>query len=85
MYAWYLPRSLGETTSPMIAMASAISPPAPSPWSALKPISSPMFRDSPERAEPTRKMTIAAWNTPLRPYRSLILPYSGVELVEASR
>ena len=44
-----------------------------------------MLWASPERADPTRKITMAAWNTVLRPYRSLILPYSGVEVVEASR
>ena len=30
-------------------------------------------------------MTIAAWKTILRPYRSLIRPYSGVEAVAVSR
>ena len=38
-----------------------------------------MFCDNPARTEAIRKMTIAAWKTILRPYRSLIRPYSGVE------
>ncbi len=50
-----------------------------------KAISSFMFWDSPDRAEPIRKTTIANWNTGLRPYRSEILPYSGVVTVDATR
>ena len=53
--------------SPMIASAPTISPPAPSPCSARKPISSPMFCEIPQSAEPTRKTTIANWNSRLRP------------------
>ena len=39
----------------------------------------------PHMALPIRKMTIATWKMRLRPYRSLILPYSGVVAVEVSR
>ena len=44
-----------------------------------------MFCDSPASNEPTRNMTIAKRKTGRRPYRSAILPYSGVDAVEASR
>ena len=71
--------------SPMIACAPTISPPAPMPWSARKPISSAIVWLSPASIEPTRKITIAAWKTGLRPYMSPSFPYSGVETVEASR
>ncbi len=40
---------------------------------------------SPHSAEPARKITIAAWNSPLRPYWSPSLPHSGVPTVLASR
>ena len=40
---------------------------------------------SPDRAEPTRKMTMAAWKKNLRPYWSPSLPHNGVDTVEASR
>src|SRR5207302_1294063 len=36
-------------------------------------------------AEPTRKMTIAVWSVPFRPYRSPNFPYSGPVTVDASR
>ena len=71
--------------SPMIAWAPTIRPPAPMPWRARNPISSAMSRESPDRAEPTRKITIAAWKSFFRPYRSPSLPHSGVEIVEVSR
>ena len=51
----------------MIVIASVISPPAPTPCSPRKAISSVMFCDRPASAEPIRKMTIANWNTRLRP------------------
>ena len=41
-YPWYRPRSRGDTTSAMIAWASTISPPPPSPCIARKAISWPM-------------------------------------------
>jgi len=53
--------------SPMIESAPTINPPAPSPCSARKPISSSMFWESPHRAEPIRKITIASWKRRLRP------------------
>lgn len=69
----------------MIACDSAISPPPPIPWMARKAISWPMFCDRPARTDPTRKMPMAAWKIRLRPYRSLILPNSGVAAVDVSR
>ena len=39
----------------------------------------------PDRTEPTRKMTIAAWKKIFRPYWSPSLPHSGVDTVVASR
>ncbi len=66
----------------MIAWEPTKSPPAPTPWRARNPISSTMFWESPQSMDPTRKMTIAPWKMRLRPYRSPIFPYSGVEIVE---
>src|SRR5215475_14143366 len=71
--------------SPTTASVTTISPPAPRPWSARNPISSPMLCESPQSAEPTRKITIAAWSTILRPNRSPSLPYSGPETVAVRR
>ena len=53
--------------SPMIAWAPTISPPAPIPCSARNPISSAMSCDSPDSADPTRKITMAAWKSFFRP------------------
>ena len=50
-----------------------------------KMISSVMFCDAPASSEPIRKVTIANSRTGRRPYRSEILPYSGVDAVDASR
>ncbi|CAM5732233.1 hypothetical protein SMICM304S_11281 [Streptomyces microflavus] len=44
-----------------------------------------MFWATPQRAEPIRKMMIAAWNSFLRPYWSPSFPQSGVAAVAASR
>jgi len=44
-----------------------------------------MFCDRADSTEPARKVTIAAMNSGRRPYRSEILPHSGVEAVEVSR
>ena len=66
-YPMYLPRSRGGITSPMVAKASDIRPPAPRPWTARKPISISMFCDSADRTEPARKVTIAAMNSGRRP------------------
>ncbi|AKA08716.1 hypothetical protein SAZ_18065 [Streptomyces noursei ZPM] len=71
--------------SPTIAMDSTIRPPPPRPCRARKPISSPMFRARPQSTEPIRKITMAAWNSFLRPYWSPSLPHSGVAAVDASR
>ena len=40
---------------------------------------------SPDRTDPARKITIAAWKKIFRPYWSPSLPHSGVETVAASR
>ena len=40
---------------------------------------------SPEKIEPTRKMTMAAWKKNFLPYWSPSLPHSGVETVAASK
>ncbi len=69
----------------MIAKAIAIKPPAPRPWTARNPINWPMFCDRPDNADPTKNTTIAVWNMILRPYRSLILPYSGVDAVDVNK
>ncbi len=84
-YPWYRPRSRGGITSPITANAIDIRPPAPSPCTARKPINSVMFCAAPESVEPIRKVTIAAWKISRRPYRSEILPHSGVAAVEVSR
>ena len=39
----------------------------------------------PDRIEPIRKITIAAWKKIFRPYWSPSLPHSGVDTVVASR
>ena len=62
-----LPRSRGETTSPIAACALTISPPPPRPWIARNAISSVMPCASPHSTEPIRKITSAACSTSLRP------------------
>ena len=64
---WYRPRSRGLTTSAMIAMASTMRPPAPTPWTARKAMSVPIEVAMPDSTLPARKMTMAAWNRRLRP------------------
>ena len=71
--------------SPMIAWAPTMRPPAPIPCSARNPISWSIDWLRPANIDPARKIRIAARNTGLRPTMSPILPYSGVETVEASR
>ena len=80
---WYLPRSRGETTSPMIVWAPMMRPPPPMPCSARNAINMIIEPLSPASAEPIRKMMIAAWKKILRPYWSPSLPHSGVDAVEA--
>ncbi len=80
---WYLPRSRGGIRSPMIAMTPTIRPPAPSPWTARKAMSSFIDCDRPDNAEPTRKSTIEVMKMPLRPYMSPSLPQIGVEVAVA--
>ena len=63
----YLPRCRADTTSPMMAWAPTISPPAPTPWIARKAMSSAMDWDRPDSTEPTRKITMASWKSALRP------------------
>ncbi len=48
-------------------------------------MSSSMFRLNPDNAEPMRKITMATWKTFLRPWRSEILPYNGVDSVVVRR
>ena len=60
--------------SPMIAWALTISPPAPAPCRKRNAISCVIDSLSPASIEPTRKMTMAARNTGLRPYMSPSLP-----------
>ena len=55
------------------------------PCTAREAISSIIEWASPEKIDPTRKITIAAWKNCLRPYRSPSFPHSGVDAVEASR
>jgi hypothetical protein len=50
-----------------MVIAPIMRPPPPSPWMARKAMSSIMDELSPARAEPTRKMTIAAWKKIFRP------------------
>jgi len=54
-------------TSPMMLRAIANRPPPPTPWTARKPISWPMFWLSPDSAEPARKITMATWKISRRP------------------
>src|SRR4051812_1253677 len=63
----------------------AVRPPAPRPWTARKPISWPVFCDSPAMADPTTKMTRLSWSRNLRSTRSANLPQMGVLTVMASR
>ena len=69
----------------MIASATGNSEPAPMPWMPRKRISMPMFWLSPDRAEPTRKMTMPIMKIGLRPYRSDSLPQNGTLIVLVSR
>ena len=66
-YPMYLPRWRAGITSPVIACAPTISPPAPMPCSAREAMSSIMFWARPDRIEPTRKMTIDSWKRFFRP------------------
>ena len=82
---WYLPRSRGGTMLPTMAWVSTMRPPPPIPCSARNAISSPMLWDSPDSAEPIRKITIAVMNRYLRPYWSPSLPHTWVVAVLARR
>jgi hypothetical protein len=53
--------------SPAMAMERARRPPPPRPWRARNRISWSMSWLRPESAEPIRKMTMAIWNSSLRP------------------
>jgi hypothetical protein len=70
--------------SPITARASDISPPPPSPWIARKPISCSMSWEKPASSDPATNVTMAIWNSSRRPYRSEILPHSGVDAVAVS-
>ena len=60
--------------SAMIACALTMRPPAPTPWTARKAISSPIDCERPASIDPARKMRIAARKTGLRPIMSPSLP-----------
>ena len=66
----------------MVASAPTMSPPAPTPCSARNAISWSIECDTPDSAEPIRKITMAIMSSRLRPYWSPSLPYSGVAMVE---
>jgi hypothetical protein len=70
----YRPRRRGGMMSARIACAPTISPPAPSPCSARKAISWIIDCERPDSIEPTRKITIAAMKTGLRPIMSPSFP-----------
>jgi hypothetical protein len=63
----HLPRSRGDTTSPIAACADTINPPPPRPWIARNAISSVIPCAMPHSAEPIRKITSAVCSTILRP------------------
>ncbi len=71
---WYRPRSRGVKRSPITARAIGKSAPAPHPWMARKTISSPMLWESPERADPARKMTMPTISIRCLPKTSPSLP-----------
>ena len=41
--------------------------------------------DAPQKAEPTRKMTMPSRKMRLRPYMSASRPHSGIDAISASR
>ena len=68
-----LARVLGGKTTAAMAMPTGKKPPLPSPWMARKTMSSVRFWLSPERAEPTMKMSEGSEEdvTPAREVREL--------------
>jgi hypothetical protein len=58
----------------MVAIAPTMSPPAPRPCRARNAISSFIVVESPDRADPIRKITMAIISSRLRPYMSPSLP-----------
>ena len=60
MSPMYFPRSRGATTSPMMAKATAISPPPPIPWTPRDTTSCHIDCEMPHNTEPNVKMTMAA-------------------------
>src|SRR5436305_1063369 len=65
--------------SPITARASDIRPPPPRPWMARKAISCSMLCEKPASREPAMNVMMAIWKSRRRPYRSEILPHSGVD------
>ncbi len=59
--------------------------PPPSPCTMRKAMSAPMFQARAQSREPTRKRTIPAMRTGLRPKVSESFPYTGSVTVTASR
>jgi hypothetical protein len=84
MSPMYLPRSRGATTSPMMAKATAIKPPPPMPCTPRATTNCHIDCAMPQRTEPAAKITIAAWKSRRRPYRSESFPKSGVDVVLVS-
>ena len=80
---WYLPRSRGGTSIPMIDMTPTIRPPAPRPWMPRKSTSWAMSWLVPHSAEPSRNNAIEARKVRLRPKMSPSLPQIGVAIVVA--
>ena len=83
-YPWYFPRSRGATMSPMMAWASAMSPPAPAPCSARNATSSSMLCARPHSIEAIVKIARLARYRFLRPNRLASMPMIGMMSTLAS-
>lgn len=59
--------------------------PPPRPWTTRKAIREAMSQAAAQSREPTRKRTVPAMRTGLRPKVSLSFPYTGRVTVTASR
>ncbi len=69
----------------MMVMPMVMRDPAPSPWMARNTMSWAMLWDSPDSAEPRRKMPRPVTKTRRRPSWSANRPQSGMDTVEARR
>lgn len=79
------PRSRGGKRTARVVRARAKSAPPPRPCTPRKRMSSTMFWESPERADPRRKRRTAATKTAFREKSSVRRPKMGAETVEARR